>query len=249
MRFPSIAIILILFSQSLLLGQQNDDVIINEIGFGGLDPAHYRGGDYIELLVVNPDGVRLGGWFLTDLSSTSDDPGISEGAIQFSEEEGSVFQRVIPVGTYILVCLGSRDQAYGSGRQEEDVTLDDGNNRLVVFADRLSPHIVPTRGTLQLTNEDNVALLHSWYDEAAVDVVTWGGASRWKYTKTTSLAPGESDWGRIAYFIPREESLDGFRDNTDPLKWVLTTDVQQSTPGYCNRGVDDLILQKQRLIK
>jgi hypothetical protein len=238
----------LLIVSSFLFAQEKGDVIINEIGYGGTGQRGYRGGDYVELLVINPAGVQMGGWFLTDLSSTSDVSGVEEGAVRFSDEPGSVFQNLIPQGTYILICLGSRDQLYGNSVQEESVSLDGGRNRIVVFADGQSAHLTPTDGTIRLSDEDNVALLRSWSDEEVAGVVTWKGTSRWKYEHITRLDPGSVE-GQIAYFIPKESTLDGFYDNSDSATWVLTTDVNSSTPGFINPGVDDTILQSARARK
>ena len=116
-------------------------VIINEIGNGGAKKGTYTGAEYIELFVTKPEGISIAVWYLTDLSSPDDKPGEKEGSIEFSGGDSSVFRQIIPQGTYIVICLGKRGALYGGSSIAEDVSLTDGNNRIVVFAYDSPTHI------------------------------------------------------------------------------------------------------------
>jgi hypothetical protein len=225
--------------------QEPAAVIINELGNSGTKKALYTGGEYIELLVVKPGGVNMGGWYLTDIGSPTGTAKETEGAIQFLKKDGSVFNEIIPQGTYVLVCLGKRDDMYGAARLTEDVSLSDGNNRIVVFAYDSPAHVAATEGTIVLTGKDNLALVSDWKKEAAVNVVAWGGSTSWTGCGAAQLSLESGDNGKILYFAPKEKNLEGFGVNTDPAFWVSTADNAQATPGVGNPGIDDAILQKR----
>ncbi|MFA7229561.1 MAG: hypothetical protein WC061_11040, partial [Melioribacteraceae bacterium] len=105
MKQVSLLIISLIFFSIQILAQKEGDVIINEIGNGGTKNSMYTGGDYIELLVLKPEGVKLAGCFLTDLSSPGGTAKETEGFIKFSDKGGSLFNSFLPRGTYILICL------------------------------------------------------------------------------------------------------------------------------------------------
>ena len=222
-----------------LFAQKEGDVIINEIGNNGTRRAMYTGGDYVELLVVKPGGVRLGGWYLTDMSGQGSEPKESEGYVRFSGADSSVFAGVIAQGTYILVCLGKKADNYGDAQLAEDVALDDGNNRIVVFAYDSPAHMDPGKGTIAFTGKDNVALLLDWKKAGAIDIVTWEGSSSWTGAAVTVLPSDAINNGIIAYFVPPGKTVADFSDNSPAECWKSVSDVKQSTPGLVNPGVDD----------
>jgi hypothetical protein len=230
---------LLLATVSLVSAQKAGDVIINEIGFGNSVE-----GDYVELLVVKPGGVAMAGWFLTDLKSADDTPTGDEGVIKFSDEEGSIFHETIPQGTYILVCLGSKDLKYGGARQEEDVQISDGNNRIVVFADGISPHALPTHGVIQLRDSDNVALVSRWANYGGIDIVAWDERCSWKGDKITEIQLLPDKAPTLAYFVPSERTLEAIGANEDAANWVITQNLKYATPGFCNPSVDDSLLYR-----
>lgn len=217
--------------------QTDAGVIINEIANSGSKKTMYTGGDYVELLVISEEGAKLAGWYLSDLSSPSGTAKESEGSVKFSEKEGSVFLNIIPRGTYILICLGKKGESHGSSAIEEDVSLTDGNNRIVVFAYNSPQHIEPGEGTISLTGKDGVAISSAWKKDAAVSVVTWGGSSSWTGCKAVELVQESLDNGKIAYFAPKGET--GFMNSSNSAAWESTGDVGRATPGKTNAGVDD----------
>jgi hypothetical protein len=223
--------------------QSEGDVIINEIGNHGTKKAAYTGGDYVELLVLKPEGVKLAGWYVTDLSTPTGTPKETEGRIRFSDAEGSVFKQTIPQGTYVLIWLSAKDSVADVAKQQEDVTLDDGNNRLVVFAHDSPKHIDQQEGYINLTGKDNLALLKSWSKDAAMDAVVWGGSSKWTGCPVTELSPDALGNGALVWFVPKGKSVADFKDNTDPQSWKTSTDVEDATPGGRNKGVDDSTLR------
>ena len=62
-----ISIFTIFLVYNFTYSQAEGDVVINEIGNNGTKKKLYTGGDYVELLVVKDGGVKLAGWYLTDL--------------------------------------------------------------------------------------------------------------------------------------------------------------------------------------
>src|ERR1035437_9634207 len=160
---------------SPLFAQKEGDVIINEIGNSG-KKSLYNGGEYVELLVLKEGGIKLAGWYLTDLTSPTSTTKETEGAIKFSDGSKSVFNQTLPKGTYVLVCLGEKSDKYGTSGMTEDLKTDDGNNKIVVFAYGSPDNIDTAGGKIVLTGKDNLALLSAWDKKKAVDVLTWGGA-------------------------------------------------------------------------
>lgn len=234
-------LIAILMLSGFSYSQTEGDVIINEIGNNGGKKKLYTGGDYVELLVVQDGGVKLAGWFLTDLSGPGGTPKETEGYIKFSDQEGSIFNEVIPQGTYVLVCLGSSDEFYGDSRIKEDVSLSDGNNRIVVFAYDSKKHIEAVEGTIVLTGRDGIALTSAWNKKSAVDVVAWGGKMNWTGCDMTELPEEYLDNGSIIYFKP---ATGNFTNNTNVADWVTTTKYKDATPGAKNKDVDDSVFKK-----
>jgi len=222
-----------------VIARSDGGVIINEIGNGGTKKDKYNGGDYIELLVTRPGGMTLAGWYLTDLASPSDSPKESEGFIRFADSDSSVFRQTMPQGTYILICLGTKDDLYGESKMKEDVSLTDGNNRIVVFAYGSPKHIEPKKGKTSLTAGDNIALLSEWRVNAAISIVTWGGRSLWTGCKPTVLPAAMGDNGSIFYFVPKgRKREDDFNNSKDSKLWITTDDVRNATPGRKNPGIE-----------
>lgn len=222
--------------------QSQGDVIINEIGNSGTQKDTYAGGDYVELLVLKPEGVKLAGWYLTDLSTVTGTPKETEGRVRFSDTEGSVFKEIIPQGTYILVWLSSKDSVAEVAKQQEDVLLDDGNRRIVVFAHNSPNHMDDQQGYVNLTGKDNLVLLKSWSRDGAIDAVVWGGTSKWTGCQATELPPEALTNGTVAWFVPRTKTMQDFKDNTDANCWKNSTIASDATPGRTNKSVDDSIL-------
>lgn len=226
---------------SSLFAQKEGDVIINEIGNSG-KKSLYNGGEYVELLVLKEGGIKLAGWYLTDLTSPTSTTKETEGAIKFSDGSKSVFNKILPKGTYVLVCLGEKSDKYGVSEMEEDLKTDDGHNRIVVFAYHSPDNIDTAGGKIVFTGKDNLALLSAWDKKKAVDVVTWGGSSKWEGCSATEFTPEELDNGYIAYFKPANGS---FADNTSPANWVSTSKAADATPGAVNKDVDDSSVHKK----
>lgn len=224
-----------------LFAQKEGDIIINEIGNSG-KKSLYNGGEYVELLVLKEGGIKLAGWYLTDMTSPTSTPKETEGVIKFSEGPKSVFNKIIPKGTYVLVCLGEQNDKYGSSEMEEDLKTDDGNNKIVVFAYHSPDNIDTVGGKIVLTGKDNLALLSAWDKKKAIDIVTWGGSSKWEGCAVTELTPEAVDNGYIAYFKPVNGN---FADNTSPANWVSTSKAADATPGAVNKDVDDSSIQKK----
>jgi hypothetical protein len=224
-----------------LFAQKEGDIIINEIGNSG-KKSLYNGGEYVELLVLKEGGIKLAGWYLTDMTSPTSTPKETEGVIKFSEGPKSVFNKIIPKGTYVLVCLGEQNDKYGSSEMEEDLKTDDGNNKIVVFAYHSPDNIDTVGGKIVLTGKDNLALLSAWDKKKAVDIVTWDGSSKWEGCAVTELTPEAVDNGYIAYFKPANGN---FADNTSPANWVSTSKAADATPGAVNKDVNDSSIQKK----
>jgi hypothetical protein len=241
------SILITIFSTLLIYGsvytQAEGDVVINEIGNNGSKKKLYTGGDYVELLVVKDGGVKLAGWYLTDLSSPTGVPKAREGYVKFSDKENSVFNKVIPKGTYVLVCLGDVEENYGTTAVKEDVSLDDGNNQLVVFGYHSPDHVETVGDTvaLVLTGKDGIALVSAWEKNKAIDAVSWGGKMSWTGAEVTELPLEYLDNGCIAYFKP---ATGDFKNNTKVEEWITTTEVKDATPGKVNKDVDDSKLKK-----
>jgi hypothetical protein len=224
-----------------LFAQIEGDVIINEIGNNG-KRSLYNGGDYVELLVLKEGGIKLAGWYLSDLTSTTSITKETEGAIKFSDGPKSVFNNIFPKGTYVLVCLGEKGDKYGASELEENLKTDEGNNRIVVFAFHSPENIDTAGGRIVLTGKDNIALLSAWDKKSAVDMITWGGATKWEGCSVTELPLEALDNGYIAYFKPVNEN---FVDNTSSANWVSTSKTSDATPGKVNKDVDDSSIQKK----
>jgi hypothetical protein len=224
------------------LAQSEGDVIINEIGNSGTKKDAYVGGDFVELLVLKPEGIKLAGWYLTDLSTLTGSAKETEGRVRFSDAEGSVFRQIIPQGTYVLVWLSSKDSVTEVAKQQEDISLNDGNNRIVVFACNSPKHMDNQQGYINLTGKDNLVLLKSWIRDGAVDAVVWGGTSKWTGCQPTELPLEALANGAVAWFVPRTKTIADFRDNVDPKCWKSSTDTRDATPGRTNKGVDDSVL-------
>jgi len=235
MKLKTIIAFILLLSINLL-AQKEGDVIINEIGNGGTKKAMYSGSDYVELLVLKPEGVKLAGWYLTDLSSPGGTPKETEGYIKFSDKEGSIFNEVLPKGTYILICLGDAGSLFGNEVQKEFVK----GNRIVVFAGEKNKHIEKTDGTITLTGKDNIALVSSWQKNSAVDIVSWEGSTSWTGGEVTQLPLDALENGKIAYFVPSEGN---FKNNSSVQNWVSVSDVKEATPGAVNKNVDMSLLK------
>jgi hypothetical protein len=232
--------ILIIYS-SVLFAQKEGDVIINEIGNNG-KKSLYNGADYIELLVLKEGGIKLAGWYLTDLTSPTSATKETEGSIKFSEGDKSVFNNTFPRGTYVLICLGERSDKYGASDIAEDLKTDDGNKRIVVFAYSSPDNIDTTGGKIVMTGKDNVALLSAWDKKEAVDIVSWGGSTKWEGCSVAELPLEALDNGYIAYFKPDDGK---FSDNTSPANWISTSKAADTTPGAVNDEVDDSLIQKK----
>ena len=233
-----ISIFTIFLVYNFTYSQAEGDVVINEIGNNGTKKKLYTGGDYVELLVVKDGGVKLAGWYLTDLSSPTGVPKAREGFIKFSDKENSVFNKVIPKDTYILVCLGDVDENYGTAAVKEDVSLDDGNNQVVVFAYHSPDHVEALGDTvaLVLTGKDGIAIVSEWDKNKAVDVVAWGGKMSWAGAEVTELPLEYLDNGCIAYFKP---AAGDFKNNTKVESWITTTDTKDATPGAKNKKMEN----------
>jgi len=222
--------------------QTDGSVIINEIANSGTKTSAYTGGEYVELLVVQAEGVKMAGWYLTDMSNPGSEPKQDEGWIRFSDSPWSVFTRTIPSGTYILICFGEKDMRYGSREIEEDATLDDGNNRLVLFAYGSPEHINRGKGLIGFTGRDNIALLTDWAKDAAVDIVTWEGASMWEGAMVTELPQDMVNNGKIIWFAPYGFQRANFVYNSYPGSWRDSESSRNATPGARNADVIDTAL-------
>lgn len=209
-------------------------IIINEVGNSGADKKMYTGGEYVELLVTKSGGLTLAGWYITDLTSPDQTPKEGEGYVRFSDGDSSIFRQAIPQGTYILLCLGTKSDLYGESKMSEDVSLTDGNNRIVVFAYSSPKHLEPKKGKIVLAGKDNLALVSEWKENAAIAVLSWGGSSSWKGCRGTTLPAERVDNGKIAYFVPKGRTEDNFNNTVDPALWVSTSDVRKTTPGNKN---------------
>ena len=236
----------IVVSSSIVFGQSDGDIIINEIGNSGTQKGVYAGGDFVELLVLKPEGVRLAGWYLTDLSTLTGTAKETEGRVRFSDADGSVFLQTIPQGTYILVWISNKDSVADVARQQEDVSLSDGNGRIVVFACNSPKHMDRQEGTINLTGKDNLVLLKSWSRDAAVSAVVWGGTSRWTGCKTTELPIEALVNGMVAWFATKTRTVSDFRQNSDAQFWVSSKDPNDASPGRRNKGADDSVLMPRK---
>jgi len=237
MKKSSLFIASIFLFSVLVYAQKEGDVIINEVGNGGTKKAMYSGGDYVELLVLRPEGVKLAGWYLTDLSSPGGTPKETEGYIKFSDKEGSLFNQVLPKGTYILICLGDPQSKYGA----ENVKEVTDRNHIVVFAGESNLQIEKAEGTIVLTGKDNIALVSSWEKNSAIDVVMWQGSTSWVGCEVTQLSLESLENGIIAYFTPSDGN---FKDNSSPQNWISVSDENDATSGSVNKDVDDSSLRK-----
>jgi hypothetical protein len=222
-----------------IAGEHDNEIIINEIGNGGTKRGMYTGKEYVELLVVKPEGVKLAGWYLTDLASPSAKRLDNEGALRFSDRDGSVFKQTIPSGTYIVVCLGHAGDTVGTEPMGEDVSLTDGNNRVVVFADSLSKHIDIAQGAFQINGKDNLVLLSAWKKNAAVNMLVWEGGCSWTGCTPLEVPKDMIDNGAILYFAPGGKNRESFYEVTNIVRWASSTYPGDATPGRKNPGVDD----------
>ena len=220
-------------------GEHGNEIIINEIGNGGTRIGTYTGKEYVELLVVKPEGVKLAGWYLTDLASPSAKKNENDGALRFSDREGSVFNQTIPSGTYIVVCLGHAGDTVGTEPMGEDVSLTDGNNRVVVFADSLSKHIDIVQGAFQINGKDNLVLLSAWRKDAAVNMLVWEGSCLWTGCTPLEVPKDMIDNGAIFYFAPGGRNRESFYEVANIVRWASSTYPGDATPGRKNPGVDD----------
>jgi hypothetical protein len=219
----------------ILPAQESLDIIINEIGNNGTKNGSYTGSDYIEFLIQKETGISLAGWYLTDLSSPSGTAKEKEGSIKFSDKEGSVFRQIIPRGTYIVICFGQPGDKYGDQILKEDVSITDGNNRIVVFAYSSPQHIEPQAGTIQFTGKDNIALVSDWTKRSAVCLVTWGGSSSWEGCPLVELPLEYGENGKIMFYQVPKQNVPATSAYTNSQNWISTTDETQSSPGEANK--------------
>jgi hypothetical protein len=236
-------LVTVFLSGTAVLAQSEGDVIINEIGNNGTQQGAYTGGDYVELLVLKSGGINLAGWHLTDLSSLTGTPKATEGRIRFSDAEGSIFRQVIPQGTYVLIWLSAKDSVSDLALHQEDVSLNDGNNRVVVFAHNSPKHIDRQEGYVNLTGKDNLALLKSWNRDAAIDALVWGGTSRWTGCQPTDLGEQALGNGTVVWFVPEGTSAADFKNNAAPQNWKSSAGASNSSPVWAYEGIDDSSLQ------
>ncbi|MCX6142443.1 MAG: hypothetical protein NTZ35_04415 [Ignavibacteriales bacterium] len=241
-RNSFILLIVFLFGSMSAMAQSDGDVIINKIGNSGTNKAAYTSGDFVELLVLKPEGIKLAGWYLTDLSTLTGTAKETEGRVRFSDAEGSAFRQTIPQGIHILVWLSSKDSVAEVAKHQEDIAFNDGNNRIVVFVYNSPKHMDGQEGYINLTGKDNLVLLKSWNRDGAVDAIVWGGTSKWTGCQTTGLPLEALANGAVAWFVPRTKTIPDFKDNSDPKCWKSSTDASDATPGRTNKGVDDSIL-------
>ncbi len=227
------------------LAQVEGDVIINEIGNNGTKKSMCTGGDFVELLVLKPEGVKLAGWFLTDLSSPSGMAKETEGSIRFSDAPGSVFQQTIPHGTTVLIWISNKDSVAEIAKNEEVITLKNGNTTIVVFAYNSPNHFDKHDGIINITGKDNIALLKSMDRREAIDAIAWEATSKWEGCETTLLTKEMLENGKVAWFVPAGNSPDDFKNNTDVKKWKSSENGTDATPGKTNPGVDDSRLRKK----
>ncbi|HAP36269.1 MAG TPA: hypothetical protein DCQ28_10125 [Bacteroidetes bacterium] len=237
--------LLLLISSMNILAQVEGDVIINEIGNNGTKKSMYSGGDFVELLVLKPEGVKLAGWFLTDLSSPSGMAKETEGSIRFSDSPNSVFQKILPQGTTILVWISNKDSVAEIAKNEEVVSLNNGNTSIVVFAYNSPKHFDNHDGIINITGKDNIALLKSMDRRGAVDAIAWEATTKWEGCETTLLPKEMLENGKVAWFVPAGNALDDFKNNTDVKIWKSSENGTDATPGKTNPGVDDSGLRKK----
>ncbi|MBI2418097.1 MAG: hypothetical protein HYV28_09395 [Ignavibacteriales bacterium] len=131
----------------------------------------------------------------------------------------------------MLVCLESPEISYGGKDFTIDRSLDDKNNRIVVFPFYDSTDIKRVAGTLALTGKDNVALVSKWDRKATIDVVSWGRDVSWEGSLVTALPLEYLDNGHVAY-LKNGTAVD---KRNDVNSWVTTTNVEDATPGELNK--------------
>jgi hypothetical protein len=142
-------------------------------------------------------------------------------------------------GTYIVVCLGHAGDTVGTEPMTEDVSLADGNNRVVVFADSLSQHIEIAQGTFQINGTHNLVLLSAWKKEAAVNMLLWEGGCSWTGCPPLEVPKEMIGNGSILYFAPGGKNRESFYDVANIVRWASSTYPGDATPGRRNPGIDD----------
>ena len=205
-------------------------VIITEIANSINKKALYSGGEYIELQVVS-DGVKLAGWYLTDFPSVGSKASETQGSIFFSDTVNSIFNTPLKKGTIVVVCLGTKEDNYGSGKLVETLSVDKSTSTIVVFPYDGSKSMLPKDGKVVMSGKDNISLLSKWEKKAMVDCVTWGREIKMEGCKPIVLPVEKLENGTVVY-LKKGTALD---KRFDAENWVSTTDAANTTPGAENK--------------
>ena len=145
-------------------------IVINELSNG---PSGAE--EYVEFVVTGdihcdtpPDSIDLRHWIFDDNNghfATGSGTGIAQGACRFSDDD---FWKAIPTGTLILIY---NDEDKNSDIPEDDLSMDDGNCRL----------IIPITSTLIDRHEDLPSK-----DDASYATTGWQNQGDWQHVSMSN---------------------------------------------------------------
>ncbi len=232
-------------AQRVAADAAEDDVVINEFA---INPSTANGKEYVELLVVTPGGVNMQGWTLSDVGTRAGSTGTTEGDVTLPAS--AAYLSNVPQGTYVVIVFTT--PTANTHTLAEDVSLTDGNNRLVLIIGTTTGLV--TAGTIDNATNDNLQLYAGTRASGTlIDQVLCG-------TNTSYIA--DATWGdnnpstpednvnggttlpanSAVRFVPTANTLAGFRDNDAGARFVVegnTTTPYYGTPGTTNKDVAD----------
>lgn len=226
---------------SAAMAQSEDDVIFNEIFNDGMGAPNQEA---VELLVVTPGGINMGGWVLTDDSKT----GTAEGRLQFNAAVAP-FNAVIPQGTYIIIAVNNTIANAILGAEDTDAS----DRRLVLYRNgAYFTNLGNANGLEFANNNESVALIAgNGVNDQVIDVVdmSGGGADLTSMTGGTGSATATADLnignGDFARFTPfgATPGVASFQFNEPAGRWTVAAGgLANGTPGATNLGVNDSAL-------
>ena len=224
-------------SRQIALAQVEDDVVINEFTVNS-----NVGKEYVELLVVNPVGVNMQGWTLSDVGTRAGATSGTEGDVTLP---AAAYLANVPQGTHVVIVFTT--PIGNANILPEDTSTVDGNNRLVLIVGVTAGLV--TAGTIDNATADNLQVyagtraagilidqLQVGNNASYIAGALWGDNNGATFGDNVN-APALSVPSNCAVrFVPIAFTLVGFQDNDTGVRYVVDTN-SYGTPGRRNAGV------------
>jgi hypothetical protein len=220
-----------------VLAAVEDDVVINEFV---VNPT--TGKEYVELLVTAPGGVDMQGWTLSDVNTRAATTGGAEGDITLPGS--AAYLSSVPQGTYVVIVATT--PVANANTLAEDVSLVDGNNRLVLIVGTTSGLTVD--GVFDVETSDNLQLYAgtratgtlidqtlAGTNTSLIAGATWGDNNI--FTSNDNINGGNPlPAGSGIRFVPTADTLVEFQNNDTGTRLTVEA-ASYGTPGAINTGV------------